>query len=194
MPSPAWWSLLTLILGALIGGLVNAGVASYTAFRESQGIAAALRAEVGALLDLVKIQRFESRAAEIVARLDRPDHRPTLDDIFSMMVSHEYFPVFDAVVARIGALGTAAGRVVRFYTLSKSLLEDVACLNRWREEVVGEARRGRDPAPQLAALHDGILARTRQVEMLLRILTDEGAAVVTELQKIERARWLGVLP
>jgi hypothetical protein len=46
-----------------------------------------------------------------------------------MTVTHEYFPVFNAVLARIGALGPTAGRVVRFYTLGKSLLEDIAYLN-----------------------------------------------------------------
>jgi hypothetical protein len=60
--------------------------------------------------------------------------------------------------------------------------------------VIGESRHGKDPEARLAALREAVLARTRQVQMLFGMRTDEGTAAVAELRKIERGRWLRVLP
>jgi hypothetical protein len=49
---------LVFIAGALLGGVVSAAVQRYAAFKESKGVALALRAEIQALLTVARYRNY----------------------------------------------------------------------------------------------------------------------------------------
>ncbi len=121
-----WISLLSVAGGALLGGVINALIGRYAAFKESQGVAGALSAEIGSLLELVKVRQYTPQLDQIIGRLSVSTYAPTADDIFRARIQHDYFTVFNATCSRIGTLGPLAPQVVNFYAVGKSFLEDVA--------------------------------------------------------------------
>jgi hypothetical protein len=106
-------ALLSVGVGALLGGVVRAAVDRYASFVESKGMAVALRAEVEAILQLVEARRYLSEVTEHISRLQNPTSTPTLDDVFNIRVSQDYFVVFHALCPKIRLLGPLSGQVVR---------------------------------------------------------------------------------
>jgi len=121
-------ALLSLIVGVLLGGVSNAVVGSYAAFRESQGIAEALISEISTITELIEQRGYINTLNTLITRLQNPAHQPTYQDIFSVSITQDYFAVFNSVCPRIGLLGPLSGGVTRFYGLSKVLIEDVNSL------------------------------------------------------------------
>jgi hypothetical protein len=69
-------ALLSVGVGALLGGVVRAAVDRYASFVESKGMAVALRAEVEAILQLVEARRYLSEVTEHISRLQNPTSTP----------------------------------------------------------------------------------------------------------------------
>jgi hypothetical protein len=60
---------LSLIVGLLLGGVVNAAVQRYAAFKESKGVALALRAEIQALVKVATFRNYIGITDTMIARL-----------------------------------------------------------------------------------------------------------------------------
>ena len=172
-------------VGALLGGVVRAAVDRYASFVESKGMAVALRAEVEAILQLVEARRYLSEVTEHISRLQNPTSAPTLDDVFNIRVSQDYFVVLHALCPKIRHLGPLSGQVVRLYTVGKSLLEDIHTL--W--EIYEIARSGDDSLDR-----EELLARSKSVASLSQIISDLGPQVVAALTAYVAHRWCRIVP
>jgi hypothetical protein len=102
-------ALVSVGVGALLGGVVRAAVDRYAVFVESKGMAVALRAEIEAILQIVEARQYLSLVTRRIERLQNPTYTPTLDDVFNIRVSQEYFVVFHALCPKIGLLGPLSG-------------------------------------------------------------------------------------
>jgi len=96
-------SLISLSAGALLGGVFRAVFDRYAAFQESRGVARSLAAEVDALLKLMSARGYDKMLAGILERLAQPNHVVVADDILATRTTQDYFVVFRAVTAKIGA-------------------------------------------------------------------------------------------
>ena len=95
-------SLLSLILGALLGGAVKAFEDRYRSFKESQAVAAAIRAELAALLQIIEQRRYLAALDWMVEHLSPPEYQPTPEDIFEVKVTLNYFQIFDVHCDKLG--------------------------------------------------------------------------------------------
>ncbi|MEE8076171.1 MAG: hypothetical protein V3T60_11175 [Candidatus Binatia bacterium] len=129
-------ALLSLIVGVLLGGVSNAVVGRYAAFRESQGIAAALISEISTITELIEQRGYINALNTLITRLQNPAHQATYQDMFSVSITQDYFAVFNSVCPRIGLLGPLSGGVTRFYGLSKVLIEDVNSLREIQKQSI----------------------------------------------------------
>lgn len=186
---PELWPLFTLILGVLLGGVANAIVGRYAAFRQGQGTAGALRAEIFALYEIIHLRNYIGTTARLVERLSKEDHQVHYFDILSIAMSHDYFTVYHAVAAKIGPLGTPTGpRIVRIYTFAKSLMEDVATLRTLRERVMkGEML---EASLNRLAIRD----TTQTVHDFFVIISQEAQTAIAELTAYERRPWIRLSP
>lgn len=178
-------ALLSVGVGALLGGVVRAAVDRYASVVESKGMAVALRAEVEAILQLVEARRYLSEVTEYISRLQSPTYTPTLDDVFNIRVSQDYFVVFHALCPKIGLLGPLSGQVVRLYMVGKSLLEDIHTLR----EIYERARSGDDSLDR-----EELLARSQSVASLFQVISDLGPQVVAALTAYAAHRWWRIVP
>jgi hypothetical protein len=67
--------LLAFIAGTLLGGVVNALVGRYAAFKESKGVALAIRAEIEALVRLATYRNYIALTDAIIVRSERSHAR-----------------------------------------------------------------------------------------------------------------------
>jgi len=176
-----WISLLSVAGGALLGGVINALIGRYAAFKESQGVAGALSAEIGSLLELVKVRQYKPQLDQIVGRLSVSTNAPTTDDIFRARIKHDYFTVFNATCSRIGTLGPLASQVVYFYAVGKTFLEDVAELRELCERVT---------TSQAILDRATLLGISRAARHFLSWIETEGPQVVQRLNEYSARRWL----
>jgi len=175
-------ALISGAVGVLLGGVMRALIDQYSVFRESKGVARALRAEIASLLEIVKHRKYVQHLDEIIARLSSERYVPTVDDLFGFAVSEDYFTVFSSTAPKIGLLGDAADRIVRVYTTVKALLEDVKFL--W------EAKRSLASTPGRAALLD----LTLDVRRLFTSALQEADQAMQKLDAHSTKRWLGIFP
>ncbi len=132
--------LIGLLLGALLGGVVDVAVRAYERFKEGQRIALALGAEINALVRLAEANNYIAEVNGILARLDDPQHGPTVvrTDFFAPQIGQDYFSTFDSVSDKIGLLKPPLGaQVVLVYSATKSLFDEIAesriAMERWLE-------------------------------------------------------------
>jgi hypothetical protein len=145
--------LISVAVGALLAGAVQAFIARYAAHKEAQGIAGSVRAEINALVEIAEARRYISLLDQIVDRLHTTGRASVLD-YFSPRIAEDYFHVFKAVAPKIGMLKEAAGPSVKAYTLAQSFMEDVRTLDENRRRVENGMAN-----PNL----DGLLAATQEV-------------------------------
>jgi hypothetical protein len=135
MDSKITIALLSAAVGALLGGIVNAAVARYAAFKESTGMAAALRAELLAILEIAEQRKYLAHLNAIIARLEQPEYVPGLGDLFAFRATRDFFAVFHATCSRIGTLAELAPAVTRIYVVATALVEDATMLNDLKESL-----------------------------------------------------------
>ena len=128
----ASWGIVvfSVIVGALLGGVVHAVVDRYSAFRESQGIAIALGSEIDAILTLMRERDYKSILDKYIIPLHTSSYKATDQDLISIYIKQDYFIVYNSICPKIGLLGELSGQITRFYYLTKSLIEDI---NDYRE-------------------------------------------------------------
>lgn len=129
-------AIALLFIGAIFGGLIQAFVHLYLVFQESKGIAVALGAEIDAILTLVKKREFVEQVDDIIKRLQQPAYNLTPHDIFTIPVAQDYFTVFTSLSPKLGLLGDLSGRVVRFYSICKSLIDELHAFKENREKIM----------------------------------------------------------
>jgi hypothetical protein len=178
-------AILSAIGGALLGGVTTALTARYAAFKESKGIAEALCADLTALLQVVDQRRYVDAIQGSITRLGDPHHTPTHTDAVSIRIGEDYFTVFNATVAKIGTLPTLSARIVKTYTLAKSLIEDVKEL---REIQKGAFKNEHELS------RDGLLAMTREMLEMFLLVRHEADVTIKALKEYSSRRWLRIIP
>jgi hypothetical protein len=171
----------------LLGGVVNAAVGRYAAFKESKGMAAALRAEMVALLEVARQRQYLSGLGDVIARLEQPAYQPVLGDLFGFRVTRDYFSVFHATCSRIGALDDLAANVARFYVVAKALVEDATMMTEFKESLASSGQN--KPLNREAILHISVSMRD-----LLRTMLEDGDVIERKLHEQCQRRWLRCIP
>lgn len=120
-------ALLSVAVGALLGGVVNATVGRYASFKETQALAASIRAELESMLALVKLRRHVENLEQTITYLTGLTRPPGPSDFYDTGdASQDAYPVFHANCGKIGLLGDAAESVVSAYTRLKAVGGDLA--------------------------------------------------------------------
>ncbi|MDH4195131.1 MAG: hypothetical protein OEY80_10205 [Nitrospirota bacterium] len=128
--NPVAW----LLVGALLGGVINAAVRRYATFKEGKGIALALQGEINAIIEIVLKRRYLQHLEKFIQKLSDPSHQLTARDFFTPNVSENYFPVFHSLGTQIGLLTDLSDSVAGFYTKAKSVIEDIHSLEEVRRK------------------------------------------------------------
>jgi len=175
--------LLLVAVGALLGGVINAMVGRYAAFKEAKGIAASLRAEIDSILFMIKRREYVRNLTEILARLADASHVVTSADVPSIALTQDYFTLFHATASKIGHLGELGGAATQLYILGKGLLEDLSRLREWHEQ-------GR------ALARDELSVVIREVLDLFQAVDRDGRKLVARLGTYtsRKRRWIGLFP
>ncbi len=170
-------ALFSVAVGALLGGAVNAMVGRYASFKESQAVAAALRAEIEVVLAVIERRDHVAGLGRTISHLSIATGPPARDDFYGTMGgTQDAYSVFHANCGRIGLLGSAAESVVAAYLRFKAVDADLSSIPE-RHQRLPLTR------PQLLQAHQG--AR----DLLLDAIARAGVAV-TKLQDHERRRFL----
>jgi len=177
-------ALFSAGVGALLGGVIQALVGRYAAFKEAQGLAAGLRAEIRSLIELVRTRRYPEILDGTIARLEA-GATATAADFFSPAVTQEYFQVFRSAVPKIGLLEGASESTVKAYVLAQSVLEDFLLLDKQRLRVEEGSQ-----VPDTQWL----LAATRELRDVLALAPAAGDEALLALKRIESRRWLRFIP
>jgi hypothetical protein len=187
-------ALFWILVGAVLGGVIQAAVSRYAVVKESQGIALAIAAELSALRELVTFRNYQRIADQVVSQLEQPGHVVTLFDILAISITQDYFVVFHGVSSKIGTLGTMSGEVVKAYTFAKALLEDFAQLSARAREMTDPSKLfGIEIAPEDRPAANDILrqlalAYSQDVQRLLKTILE--SQIIENLQAWARTSWV----
>ncbi len=172
------------LIGALFAGISRLMVEQYQAFKEAEGIAAALRGEITALLNLVESRRYDVALDRIIGHLKNSDS-VELGDYFDPPLAREYFPIFKSIVPKIGVLRAAGTPTVKAYMLAQSVIEDVHLL---------QDTRRRMEAGTFHPNHDELLRITQELRRMLDTVLAAAREAIAALDRFLAKRWMGVLP
>jgi hypothetical protein len=181
--------LISITLGALLGGIVRAMVDSYQHHRESRGIALALHAEIRALRQLIGQRAIPEGVAKTIALLEDDGRAIEARDVFGIRVTDDYFAVFRAVTQKIGFLGDLSGDVVFFYSLAKAVVEELVDMRQRRDRMAD----ARVPAEQRVVDRAELLDRARELRDLLTAAVAGSETLLAKLEQFHARRWMGVL-
>jgi hypothetical protein len=173
-------TLLSLGVGALLGGVVQAVVGRYAAFKESKGIAVALGAEISSIVQIVEFRQYLAHLDQLIKTLQSTTHQPTYQDLFSVKIAQDYFTTFNSLCSKMGQLGSLSHQVVLFYTKAKSVIEDTHRLYEMHEQ----ALRGHSTLNRV-----GLLAQTQELRNLMQNAMETGNLAIQELDTYARRRW-----
>src|SRR5215471_18023284 len=124
--SQALITLLSVAVGALLGGVGNTVVGRYAVFKEAQALAASFRAELESLLAVFKQRKHVENLEKTITYLTGLKGQPGPDDFYDTGGEGvEAYPVFHANCGKIGLLGDAAESVVSAYTRLKAVDSDL---------------------------------------------------------------------
>jgi hypothetical protein len=175
--NPVIW----LLVGAMFGGVINAAVRRYAVFKESKGIALAIRGEISAIIEIVLKRRYLQHLETIVDQLSDPTYQPTSDDIFAPRISENYFPVFNSVSNKIGLLADLSETVAGFYTKAKSIIEDVHALEEVRDKIA---------TGSMNVDKQALLDMTTELRDLLHDTLRIGFQAVEDLKNFHERTWM----
>jgi len=175
--NPVIW----LLVGAMFGGVINAAVRRYAVFKESQGIALAIRGEISAIIEIVLKRRYLQHLEKFMHQLSDPAYQLTSNDIVLPRISENYFPVFNSLTNKIGSLGDLSETVAGFYTKAKSIIEDIHAL----EEVKDKSAAGSRDVEKKA-----LLEMTTELHDLLHDTMRIGFQTVEDLKNFHERTWV----
>jgi len=175
-------AIFSLIVGGLLGGIVQTVSGRYAAFRESQGIAEAVRSEIETILDLINQRGYLNFLNTIIQRLQNPAYQPTYQDLLVVRIRQDYFTVFNSVCPKIGLLGDTAGKITHFYSLAKALLEDFDDLREMSNGVM---------MGLITVTRQGLLTQYLEMVRLFQMMQDDGTIAIRGLRhhSIQRFLW-----
>ena len=76
--NPVAW----LLVGALLGGLINAAVRQYATFKEGKAIALAIRGEISGIIEIVLKRRYLQHLERSIHQLSNPSYQLSGHDFF----------------------------------------------------------------------------------------------------------------
>lgn len=122
MVAMKWWvPVLSTLLGGVLVMASNFALEWSRRRSEAESLALALRGEMIAIIDIVRIRRYAEHLAETVALLKQG--QPVL--MPPLRIEREYFPIYSENAARIGILvPEVAASLARAYTYANSFVED----------------------------------------------------------------------
>lgn len=179
--------LLVFIAGVLLGGVVNGLVGRYAVFKESKGVALAIRAEIEALVRLATYRNYVGLTDAIIVRLKDSTHVLDVLDVFFIQITQDYFSVFHALSPKIGLLGPLSSNVVLVYAGAKSLFEDILMLREQSQPVI----EGRQTVAAEQA-REYLLQKTVSINQLLKETVTIGTNTANALGAFAERRWLYV--
>jgi hypothetical protein len=167
--------LVTLLVGAVIGGLAKFVQDAYTRRKETRAIAAALEAEISVSLEGIRGGDYIGMCDRVIAYLSVPGHTVAADDYFDIAVPETPCPLFNAQLPQVGLLAEATGPVVK----TCQLYEGVCLELRYLRE-----RHLRLPlkAKQLVEQHKAVKARFQEILQV-------GELAISELQRQKLWWW-----
>jgi hypothetical protein len=175
--------LLSGIIGVLLGGLVQAAVSRFAAFKEGNGIAAAIRAELEATLSTWNRMDWDKAIKHHIKTLEDTRHQPTYNDVFTFASNPRPFQVFDSVCHKIWLLGNLSAQVVGVYLLGKAFLTNVGMLWDIRERLLTR---------QITIERETLIFATQGVDVLLQDFRVAAGEAAKALSVREQKRWLWV--
>jgi hypothetical protein len=177
--NPVAW----LLVGALLGGVVNAAVGRYATFKEGKAMALAIRGEISGIIEIVLKRRYLQHLEKFIDQLSNPTYPLSGNDVFSPRISENYFPVFTSLANKIGLLADRSDTVADFYTKAKSIIEDIHALEEMRDKLARGSRDVDRPA---------LLELTRELHDLLHDALRIGIQTVEDLKTFQDRTWLFV--
>ncbi|QQE10023.1 hypothetical protein JD969_10895 [Planctomycetota bacterium] len=123
-----WISVILPFVSTLLGG----GIAYFATMSvnkrkyelERQQVASAIAGEIASILKIVEIRKYYTDAEHMLENLRT--NPGSVENIWVPAMNENYFIVFESNSGKLGMLPkNVAGRVVAFYTLCKSVKEDM---------------------------------------------------------------------
>lgn len=173
-----------LLVGALLGGVINAAIRQYAIFKESKGIALAIRGEISATIEMGLQRRYLEHLEKLIKQLSDPTYQLTGRDLFAPRMAQNYFPVFHSLASKIGLLADLGDAVADFYTKAKLVIEDIHALEEMRSKILTGSTEVDRPA---------LLELSTELRDLLHDALRIGIQVVEDLKNFQERRWfLGI--
>lgn len=176
-----WVVLVSVVIGTLLGGVIQAATARYAAFKEGSGIAAALSAEIKAITDVVSARRYLEGLDLIIQQLEANPQAGGIEHYFSPRIGDDHFLVFQAIAPKIGLLGDASSTTVKAYQFALSILDDIRVLEEQR-------RRVEDGKPGWPS--EWLLFWTRELRLFFAGALVAGNEAVLVLERRRTKSWL----
>lgn len=161
--------LITLLAGAVGGGLSKFAQDMYTRHNDTRAIAAALEAEISVCLEGIRGGDYIGWCDRIIAYLSEPGRVAKSGDYFDLAIPETPCPIFTAHLSQVGLLGEATGAVVKTCALYEGICLDLGHLRERHDRLPLDVK-------QLIAQHEGVKAR---FEEILKI----GDVAITQLQR-----------
>jgi hypothetical protein len=125
-----WTTLTPTIIGgaiAIIGSIAAPLCFDYVKRRtERLSLTGAIVSEISALVEISERRHYTEHLRKVIARA-KAETNPDMGYRFFFSSRRNSFPVYDANVGRLGILRDPLPRlIVRFYTQTASILEDIA--------------------------------------------------------------------
>jgi hypothetical protein len=121
-------AILTAIIGGIVGGLIAIGgwfvQNAYERCEERKSIRAALRSEIQSILAIVERRDYVRGLSDRIEAI-----RAGSPDFFFVRIANDYDIIFRTNCSKVGLLSPrTAARIVRFYYLVSSAVEDINLL------------------------------------------------------------------
>lgn len=122
MDGAAWWvPLLAAVIGGVLVIISNIGLEIFKRNREAKSLALAIRGEMIAVIEIVRLRNYVALLSQAVRQLSA-GRTVTMPPI---RIDREYFPIYAENASRIGILSpNVAACVARAYTYANSFMED----------------------------------------------------------------------
>ena len=175
--NPVAW----LLVGALLGGVINAAVRRYATFKEGKATALAIQGEISAIIEIVLKRRYLQHLEKIIHQLSDPAYKLTSNDIFSPRISQNYFPLFNSLTNKIGLVNEHSGTIADFYTKVKSIIEDIHALEEMRNKQI---------TGSIDVDTKALLECTKELHDLLHDALRIGIQTVEDLKNFQDRTWI----